>query len=92
MLNLYEWLEVSLFYTDIPERAYPAAIDQSLKDKGFNAKFRALKETEKLPAIAIGLTDFAGSGVFSGEYLVASKSINNFDFTIGIGWGSMTRE
>ena len=83
----YEWLEVSLFYTDIPERAYPAAIDQSLKDKGFNAKFRALKETEKLPAIAIGLTDFAGSGVFSGEYLVASKSINNFDFTIGIGWG-----
>ena len=43
---------------DIPERAYPAAIDQSLKDKGFNAKFRALKETEKLPAIAIGLTDF----------------------------------
>ena len=29
----YEWLEVSLFYTDIPERAYPAAIDQSLKAK-----------------------------------------------------------
>ena len=83
----YDWLEVSIFYADIPEREYPAAIDQSLKDKGFNAKFKISDETNKLPAIALGLTDFAGSGVFSGEYIVASKSIKNFDLTLGLGWG-----
>ena len=42
------------------------------------------------PAIAFGARDLAGTGVFSAEYLVASKRLNNFDFTLGIGWGTFS--
>ena len=83
----YEWLEVSIFYADIPNKPYKASLGQSYKDKGFNTKVLLFKENEKTPQIAIGLSDFAGTGLFSGEYLVASKNFNNFDFSIGIGWG-----
>lgn len=84
----YEWLEVSIFYADIFEKEYQASFGaQSYKDKGFNAKFLLKKESEYLPQIALGLSDFAGTGLFSSEYIVSSKSFNNFDFSLGIGWG-----
>ena len=31
----------------------------------------------------------AGTGLFSSEYLVASKFINNIDISLGLGWGNM---
>ena len=40
-----------------------------------------------MPQIAVGLSDFAGTGLFSGEYLVASKRYGSFDFSLGMGWG-----
>ena len=39
--------------------------------------------------LAIGLNDFAGTGIYASEYLVSSYKINNFDFTLGIGWGNL---
>lgn len=84
----YDWLEVSIFYADIPGREYPASFGaQSYKDKGFNTKFLVRKETNSFPQIAIGLSDFAGTGLFSSEYIVGSKTFNKFDFSLGIGWG-----
>lgn len=56
-------------------------------DRGFDLKFKLLSETDNLPQVALGLQDFAGTGAFSGEYIVASKRINRFDFTLGMGWG-----
>jgi hypothetical protein len=42
------------------------------------------------PAITLGLQDFAGTGRFSGEYLVATKTITpRLQVTGGIGWGSL---
>ena len=64
-----------------------AFCDQTLKDKGFNLKFR-LKEQDNFPAIAIGLMDFAGTGYYSSEYIVSSYAINNVDMHFGIGWGN----
>ena len=61
---------------------------QSLKDKGFNFKLR-LKEEGILPAIAIGINDIAGSGLYSSEYIVGSYGINNLDMHFGLGWGSL---
>jgi len=58
-------------------------------DRSFAAKIRLWNETESLPAVSIGATDLVGTGLFSGEYLVASKQFGNFDTTIGLGWGSM---
>ena len=43
-----------------------------------------------LPAIAIGINDIAGTGLYSSEYIVASQGVNNLDFHYGIGWGELS--
>ena len=40
-----------------------------------------------MPAIAIGLNDFAGTGIYSSEYIVGSYGINRTDFHFGLGFG-----
>ena len=88
----YDWFEFSIFYSDIYNLDYPASLGQSYKDKGFSAKFLLSKENRSTPQIAMGLSDFIGTGFYSGEYIVASKLINNFDISLGIGWGFFGRE
>jgi hypothetical protein len=62
-----------------------------LKDKSFDAKFRILKESRVLPQVSIGFRDLAGTGLFSSEYIVASKFLKQgLDFSVGIGWGKLT--
>ena len=76
----YDWLEVSIFYADLFNLDYPASLGQSYKDKGFNMKLKILDESKNLPQMAIGLSDFAGTGLFSGEYLVGSKLKRDINF------------
>jgi len=84
----YDWMEASFFYTNIQNQDYGNGFNQDYKDKGFNLKFR-LKEEGKLPAIAIGFNDIAGTGYYSSEYVVGSYGINNVDFSFGLGWGTL---
>jgi len=56
-------------------------------DRAFDLKFRLWEEGEHRPALAVGLQDTIGTGLFSGEYLVASKRHGDFDFTLGMAWG-----
>tara|TARA_B100001113_G_C21120534_1_gene627210 strand:+ start:2536 stop:4359 length:1824 start_codon:yes stop_codon:yes gene_type:complete len=86
--NPYDWFEASFFYTNIQNKPYPGFEYQDYKDKGFNLKIR-IKEEGVLPAIAIGINDIAGTGLFSSEYFVASYGINNIDFHFGLGWGTL---
>ncbi len=86
--NPYDWFEASFFYTNIQGLPYPGYAYQDYKDKGFNAKIR-LKKEGKLPAIALGLYDFAGTGLYSSEYIVSSYGINNLDMHFGLGWGRL---
>jgi hypothetical protein len=59
-----------------------------LRDRSFEVKFKLLEESEYLPQVAVGARDILGTGAWSGEYLVASKSVGrNLDLTAGIGWG-----
>ncbi len=86
----FKWLEASYRYTEIKNLKYgPSSYsgNQSLKDKGFDIKIRLKKESYYFPAIAIGLSDIAGTGLSSSEYFVATKNFNNIDFTLGLGWG-----
>lgn len=85
----YDWLEASFFYTNIQGLPYPGYAYQDYKDKGFNIKLR-LKKEGTLPALAIGLSDFAGTGFYSSEYIVSSYGINNLDFHFGLGWGQLS--
>jgi hypothetical protein len=86
--NPYDWFEASFFYTNIQELPYPGYSYQDYKDKGFNLKLR-LKKQGNLPAIAIGLNDFAGTGFYSSEYIVSSYGIGNIDLHLGLGWGRL---
>lgn len=57
-------------------------------DRSFDISFQLLDETDLRPAVALGLRDFLGTGLYSGEYLVATKSFGSrLEVTGGIGWG-----
>lgn len=58
------------------------------KDKVFDAKLRVISENNWRPAIAIGMTDLQGTGLFKGQYIVASKTfgkVGNIEASIGYG-------
>ena len=64
----------------------------TLFDRSFDIKFQLIEESDTWPSIAFGLQDFLGTGIYSGEYIVATKgfefgSYGDFRVTGGIGWG-----
>ena len=89
----FSWFEALYKYTDINDLQYSNVKafsgGQSLKDKGFDAKFVVYKETDYFPQVAVGFRDLGGTNRFAAEYLVATKMINNFDITLGVGWGTL---
>ncbi|MBE9604585.1 YjbH domain-containing protein [Acetobacteraceae bacterium H6797] len=67
-----------------------ATIGQGMTtDRAFDLKIRLMQENEWRPALAIGLQDLIGTGLYAGEYLVASKRWHDLDFTLGLGWGRL---
>ena len=89
MLQPLDWLEAGFRYSDVANRLYGPEIagDQSYKDKSIDFKLRIREETAYGPQMALGLRDIGGTGLFSGEYLVANKRWGNWDASLGIGWG-----
>lgn len=57
------------------------------KDKAIDVKLQFLPEGKYLPALAIGINDPHGTRLQGAQYLVASKQIYPFDFSIGLGNG-----
>ena len=47
-----------------------------------------IKEEGRFPAIAVGINDIAGTGLYGSEYVVGSYGIKNLDFHFGLGWGA----
>ena len=90
----FSWFEASYQYTDINNALYSDVEafsgDQTFKDKSFDVKLRLVTEKKFIPAIAAGIRDIAGTGIFASEYIVASKKISNIDFTFGLGWGGLS--
>ncbi|MCG7630313.1 YjbH domain-containing protein [Epibacterium sp. MM17-32] len=64
-------------------------------DRNFDVRFRLWDEGRYRPAVAVGLQDFAGTGIYSGEYLVATKHLTpqslpgRLKVTAGLGWGRL---
>ena len=92
----FNWFEATYRYAEIKTAKYsPIASysgNQTLKDKGFDLKFKLLEESYIRPSVALGLRDIAGTGLFSSEYIVATKNFNNLDFTLGLGFGLLGTE
>ncbi len=62
----------------------------ALYDRSFDLRYRILDEKDWRPAVAVGLRDFIGTGVYSGEYVVATKTITpRLRATAGLGWGRL---
>lgn len=59
-------------------------------DRSFSLQYRLLDEGRHRPALAIGINDLVGTGIYSGEYLVASKTLSpGLRATVGLGWGRL---
>lgn len=59
-------------------------------DRSFSLQYQLFEETAQRPAISIGLNDFLGTGIYSSEYFVATKTFGDrFRLTGGIGWGRL---
>lgn len=59
------------------------------RDRSYEAKFLLRQESDLWPQVSVGIRDVLGTGVWSGEYLVASKLIGKLDLTLGMGWGRL---
>jgi hypothetical protein len=81
--QILPWLEGSFRYSHIPHFNTFA----NYYDRSFGLKIRLFEETRQFPEISLGMRDILGTGVYSGEYLVASKNIWDVDVTLGVGWG-----
>ena len=83
------FIEATFRYAIFDPRVDRAKAKDANRDRSYGVKLRLLQEGRKLPALALGIRDVLGTGVWSGEYLVASKSIAAFDISAGLGWGRL---
>lgn len=80
------FLETTFRYTD---RLNATTGSGSTTDRAFDMKLRLVRESDHLPAVAVGLQDLIGTGIYGGEYVVASKRFGAFDVSLGLGWGRL---
>lgn len=89
-LHVMPWLEATFRYTEVQNRLYSSdprfSGTQTYKDRSADLKFHLWSESDYLPEVAIGFQDLLGTGVFEGEYVVASKRYRDLDFSLGLGW------
>jgi membrane-associated phospholipid phosphatase len=58
------------------------------KDKVLDAKLQLIRESKWLPAVSLGAGDLLGTGLFKGQYIVASKVFGparNIEASVGYG-------
>ncbi len=79
------WLDTSFRYSHIPGTSNGKAF----YDRSFGVKIRLAQEGTYTPDVSVGIRDLIGTGVYSSEYLVASKQVGDLDFTAGLGWGRL---
>ncbi|OFS92347.1 hypothetical protein HMPREF3113_12595 [Stenotrophomonas sp. HMSC10F06] len=90
VLQPLPWLEGAFRYVSVANRRYgPEWLSgtQNYKDKSIDVKVRLLEESHWIPELAVGFRDLGGTGLFSSEYLVASKRMGPFDASAGLATG-----
>ena len=82
------WAEATFRYSVFNPRELANSFDKN-RDRSYEVKLRLLREQRSLPQVAIGVRDILGTGVWEGEYIVASKLLGPFDVSLGLGWGRL---
>jgi hypothetical protein len=80
-------LEVDLRITEVMGVPAFDPPNGNYRDKAFDVKYQFLSEGKYLPAVAIGIMDPHGTRIYPSQYIVVSKQIYPFDFTLGFGNG-----
>jgi len=86
----FPWFEGTYRYVNVAGVRYgPEELsgDQNYKDKSIDFKVRLWQERRWLPEVSFGVRDFGGTGLFSAEYLVASKRFGSMDASFGLATG-----
>lgn len=73
------WLETTFSYTGFEIQNSGDGFDRQ-----FDVKIKLWDEGIYLPQVAVGLQDFLGTGIFGGEYVVASKRVGPLDLSFGV--------
>ena len=78
-------------YTAIKGLNIPGYTPSTYYDRSFDISYQILTESAYLPAVSVGLRDFIGTGLYSSEYIVATKGFANdrLRLTAGLGWGRL---
>lgn len=58
-------------------------------DRSFDAHLTLWDEAKYKPSFSVGLRDFIGTGWYSSEYIVGTKTIGDFELTAGLGFGRL---
>lgn len=58
-------------------------------DRSLDVRIRLWDEASVWPAVVVGLMDMGGTGIYSSEYVVASKRFGDVDFSVGLGCGRL---
>jgi hypothetical protein len=86
------WVSGSFRYTGVRRWDDVVASDfPTYYDRSFDLRFHILKEGDWQPAVTVGLNDFIGTGLQSGEYVAATKTFRDgtVKVTAGLGWGRL---
>lgn len=91
------WISASFRYNSIANANIGGF--STYYDRGFDLRFRLMKETARRPAVTLGLQDFVGTGIYAAEYIAATKSFalppnrlgahGRLKVTGGLGWGRL---
>ena len=92
------WLTASFRYNGIQDLAGTSF--RTYYDRGFDVRARLWREGRWRPAVTVGLQDFAGTGVYASEYIVATKQFETpalsrgglpgrLKLSAGLGWGRL---
>lgn len=85
-----DWLQGNYRFVNItnPDKATSPG-RSTFTDKSADFQIRLWRENDYLPQVAVGVIDVGGTGLFSSEYVVASRRVYNWDFHLGVGWGRL---
>ena len=83
-------LSGSFRYSAIDNFDTVASVDGVYYDRSFDMRFQLLTEGLYRPSLVVGFQDFIGTGLYGGEYLVATKTVApGLTVTGGLGWGRL---
>ncbi len=89
-ISPFRRFEINLRITEALDN--PAFEQSTGRDKAFDFRYQLLSEGRYLPAFTIGFMDPHGTRIYPSQYIVASKQIYPFDFTVGFGNGWFGKE